>query len=222
MKRPRMWTGRADKYVSVIGVALVTPLLHLLEDLHELESSPPNTVQASNPENGLALGVVTVAAIMMESALNRVRFVRKDHPRDKPSVDYFKSVVGDDALAADLEEAVVLRDAIVHNHLWEAFVGDGPDGHLRFWGAPTLPPGYGDDKFRKVMDPQLRVTRRLGLNLFPPRIDRRDAHIVVKTVAKSLRALESKDREYFPIQDNHFEFNGKDLTLYEIADSLSA
>jgi hypothetical protein len=220
MERPRIWTGTADKYVSVIGVALVTPLLHLLEDLHEIESGPPNEVQVSNPENGLAVGVVTAAAIMMESALNRTRYVRRDHPRGKPSADYFKSAVSDDALAADLEEVVVLRDVIVHNHVWEAFVGPGPDGRLKFWATPTLPSGYGDKKFQKVLDPELRVTRRLGLNLFPPRIDHRDAHIVVKTVAKSLRALESKSREYFPIQDNHFEFGGKDLTFYEIADSL--
>src|SRR3989442_3352453 len=100
MERPRIWTGTANKYVSVIGVALVTPLLHLLEDLHGIQSGPPNEVQASNPENGLAVGVVTAAVFIMESALNRTRYVRKNHPRGKPSTDYFKSVVGDDDAAA--------------------------------------------------------------------------------------------------------------------------
>lgn len=221
-KLPGIWTGTAHEYVSVIGVAMVTPLLHLLEHLDGLEAAPPNEVQAGNPENGLAVGVVTLAAMMSESALNRTRYVRKDDPRGKPSADYFNSVVGDGGLAADLEEVFVLRDVIAHNHVWEAFVGPGPDGRLKFWGAPALPPGYGDKKFRKVLDPKSRVTRRLSLNLFPPRIDRQDAYLVVKTVAKCLRALEAKKHEYFSIQDIHFEFRRRDLTFYEIADSLPA
>lgn len=64
------------------------------------------------------------------------------------------------------------------------------------------------------------MTRHLGLNLFPSRVDRRDARVVIKTVARCLQALESKRREYFPIQDTHFEFNGADFTFYEIANRL--
>lgn len=108
-RRPRIWTGRADEYVSVIGVALVTPIIHLLEDLHELQSGPPNEVQASNPENGLAVGVVALAATIMESALNRTRFVRKDGPRGMPSAGYFAVSWRQRRNAPELQAAIRAR-----------------------------------------------------------------------------------------------------------------
>jgi hypothetical protein len=221
MERPRIWTGTAHGYVSVIGLSLCRPLLRLLEDLEGLTTSPSTEVQASNPENGLSAAVVVLAVTLVESALNRTRYVRRNRPkRAESSCNYFLRVTREIDLAAELEEAIAVRDAIVHNHIWWALVGDGPDGHPKFWGRPRLRKGYGDGRFRRVRKRGTRVTRRLGLNLFPSRIDRRDARVAVKTVSKCLHALESKKREYFPIQDYHFEFGGKDLTFYKIADSL--
>lgn len=186
-RRPHMWTGTAHGYVSVIGVSLCRPLLMLLENLEGLKVSPPTEVQASNPENGLSAAVAVLAVTIMESALNRTRYVRRNRPKKgESSADYFMRVIRDPDLAADLEEAISVRDAVVHNHIWWALVGEGPDGHLKFWGRPRLRKGYGDQRFRRVRKRGTLVTRRLGLNLFPTRIDRRDAHIVVKTVASAM------------------------------------
>lgn len=118
--------------------------------------------------------------------------------KGEPSVDYFKRVVGNADLAAELEEAVAVRDAVVHNHIWWTLVGEGPDGHLKFWGRPSLRKGYGDQRFRRVRRRGTLVTRRLGLDLFPTRIDRRDAHLVVKTVARCLRGPRIKEARVFP------------------------
>lgn len=220
-RRSAVWTGTAHTYVSVIGLSLCGPLIRLIEDLESGKFPPPTVVQASNRENGLSTAVVVLAVTVMESALNRTRYVRRNRPKRKESSpDYFGRVVAKPDLAADLEEAIAVRDAIVHNHLWWAWIGEGPDGHLQFWGRPRLREGYGDQRFRKVRKRGTRVTRRLGLNLFPSRIDRSNARIAVKTVARCLRALESKKREYFPIQDYPFEFQGSNLTFYEIADRL--
>ena len=53
-------------YVSVIGVALGQPVV------------PPNEVQTSQRENGYAMGIVVIAVLLLESALHRTCYVRKD------------------------------------------------------------------------------------------------------------------------------------------------
>ena len=71
------------------------------------------------------------------------------------------------------------------------------------------------------MNPTTRLSRRLGLNLFPERIWRRDAYIILKTVGRALEKLESMKREYFYISPIHFAFRGQDLTFHEILDGLA-
>lgn len=219
MERPRIRTGTAHGYVSVVGPSLFIPLLRLLEDLEVLKASTPNEVQAGARENGLAAGVVILTITVLESALHRARYVRRDRP-GKPSARYLEDITRNHELAANLEEAIVVRDAIIHNHIWRALITDYPDGCLRFFGRPRLRKGYGDTKFKRVRKRGTLFTRRLRLNVFPTRVCRDDARIVVKTVAAALRALEARKREYFPIADMTFEFRRTDLTFYQVADGL--
>ena len=65
-----------------------------------------------------------------------------------------------------------------------------------------------------------RLSRRLELNLFPPRIWRRDAYITLGTVYRTLAKLEEIDHNYFTITYLDFMFSGQLQTLGEILDIL--
>lgn len=216
----RFPTGVAREYVSVLGLSLMHALVALLNRLEGRNFGPANAVQASNQENGLAAGVVILAATVLESALNRTRYVRRNSPRKGSASQYLAIVTRDPDLAADVEECFAVRDAVIHNHVWKAFVTDYPNGRLKFWGKPRLRTGYGDLKFDRVRRRGTRLTRRLGLNLFPTRIGRSDALLVVKTVVRALTAIENRRREYFPFSEADFYFRGAYRTLPTIADAL--
>jgi hypothetical protein len=122
-------------YVSTIGFQLIQPMLDLIEELGDGKVGYPNEVQTSVWENGYSAAIVVLSALILESAANRIRYLRKD-TGGKPAPDYLRGLLGDD-LGARIDEVFVARDVVAHNHMWEGQIDD-IDGELRFCGDPVL------------------------------------------------------------------------------------
>ena len=212
--------SESENHVSVIGVSLIRPILTLIETLESQPPVKPNDVKTGDRENGYSCAIVALAVFLLESTLNRTRYVRGEDGKRISSTEYFTKISPDPELAADVEEVFAVRDAIVHNHLWKARTFWDANGSLKFKEPPQLLEGYGDGRLRRVMNPSSRVSYRLGLNLFPERIWRGDAYIILKTVGRALEKLERMKREYFYISAMHFQFRGQDLSLHNILDGL--
>jgi hypothetical protein len=204
-------------YVSVVGTRLVQPVIDLIEKLELLSPTEPNEVQSSPTENGYSCAVVVLSALVLESALNRTRYLRKDASEPPHVADYFRKISNDGNLALDVNELFAIRDAIVHNHLWEAKIDAVA---MKFVSPPKLLPDYGGKRFRGVMDSETRPSRKLKLNLFPSRICRSDAYIVFKTAGRALMTLEKMDRSYFPISWQPFTFHHKTVRFPEVIEAL--
>ncbi len=182
-------------YVSIVGQALFQPVLTLVETLDSLPVLVPNELQTGQGENGYSLAIIILAVVVLESALNRTAYVRGETPNGP---EYFAAICRDKQLSAEVEELFALRNAIAHNHLWEAnFVWD-ESGTMRFTEPPQLRKGYGDKRHWRVMDPGNRKSRILKLNMFPSRIWRHDAYIVLNRLGRALKELQSIDMKYFP------------------------
>lgn len=209
-------------YVSVIGQALIQPIFDLVGKLESKEPVPPNEVQTGQRENGYSLAIIALGAMLLESALNRTAYVRRDEQENRRPPDYFKKISPDRDAAAEAEEVFAVRNVIAHNHLWEATTtwADDDEG-LKFAEPPTRREGYGDKRHMIVTDPQTRKSRILGINIFPPRIWRRDAYIALKTIAKALNVIETMDRGYFYLSPIHFRFQKRTVTFREVTDLLS-
>jgi hypothetical protein len=206
------------EYVSVLGDRLIQPLIDLLEKLESLRSTgEENAVQSSPHENGYSCAVVVISALVLESALNRTRYLRKE-VSDPPHVaDYFKTISSDLDLAQSVNEVFAIRDSIAHNHIWKATVDPVA---MKFISPPELLPGYGRKRFQNVMDPTTRLSRKLKLNLFPSKVSRSDAYTVLKTMGHALAALEEMDPNYFSFRLEHVLFRRKFLRLPEVLDAL--
>jgi hypothetical protein len=214
-------TQNSQDYVSVIGFSLIQPVIALVEKLESSAVVEPNEVQTGQRENGYSSAVVALSVLLLESALHRTRYLRKDGSSEEISVaEYFRRISPDQNLALDVDEIFAIRDAIVHNHLWEANLYWNNSGALKFASPPKLLRGYGNRRLRRVMDPKTRLSRRLKINLFPSRIWRRDAYLVFKTVGRTLATLEAMDRAYFYISKRHFKFKGRLVRLSGVLDAL--
>lgn len=205
--------------VSVIAINLLEAIFQLVEALESISLVQPGEVQAGPQENGYSCAIVTLSALTFESAINRTRYIRREICNDD-SVDYFEKVTSDPELAKNIDEVVAVRDAIVHNHLWEVDIYWDDKLKLKFKTPPKLLEGFGNRRQRRVMDPKTRLSRRLRLNLFPIRIWRRDAYESLRVMALALYALEAKDARYIPITNQPFLFRGETTTLKKIVDSL--
>lgn len=206
-------------YVSVVGFHLIQPLLDLVAKLEHLPAAEPNEVQAAPAENGYSCVVIVLTAVLLESALNRTRYVREDADATIHVANYFRKISPDQDLAHDVNEIFAIRDAIVHNHLWKAEINPVT---MKFRSPPKRLPGYGGKRFEAVMDAKTRLSSRLKLNLFPSRISRRDAYIVFKTAVRTLEQLEKMDRRYFYVGPRPFNFHGLLVRLPEVLNCISS
>lgn len=90
-----------------------------------------------------------------------------------------------------LGELAVLRDALVHNHLWEVGfqLSEGREDSML---QPHLTPGFGDKKHPAQTDRASNHTLGpLRLELIPTQLTRQDALIVLGTIWAVLSRLES-------------------------------
>jgi hypothetical protein len=201
----------ARGYVSTIGFQLIQPMLDLIEELGDGNVGYPNEVQTSVWENGYSTAIIVLSALILESAANRVRYLRKE-PGDKPAPDYLRSLLGDD-LGARIDEVFVARDVVAHNHMWEGQIDD-IDGVLRFCGDPVLVLGKRADRYRRSISTTApRLTNILQLNLIPSRIWRDDVLKVVNLLEVVLETLEQMDASYYQTNNHAFTFRGEYVSI---------
>jgi hypothetical protein len=180
-------------YVSVLFVNLLQPIFDLFELLEHSDPKGPNEVQAGMFENGYAVSVIVLSALVVESALNRTRYVRNE-PKRESAVDTLKRLGAVD-LANDIEEVFAVRNSIAHNHIWEGNISWHGSSAMALNSVSILP-GYGDKRFNRVIDMRTRSTRRLRLDIVPTRIHHATATKVLKKIVEALKFLEGLDHRY--------------------------
>jgi hypothetical protein len=209
-----MTTTRELDYITAVFPHFLQPIADLCDTMLSLRSGEPNEVQAAFTEHGYAASIISLTAFLFEGACGRARYFKGLVAVGKrwsaaETLREFKET----ALAEKIEEIFVVRHAIAHAHLWKAKI-DQID--LRFIEPPTRLPGYGDTNFDKIVDPKSRTTRKLKLDVFPPRIHRGTAIIVLKECANALQSLEMKHKEFFlPLAHRPVQFRGKSVRFYK-------
>jgi hypothetical protein len=200
-------------YVSTVYTNLIEPIAVLYEEMVRRGATNPTEVQAAPTENGYAISIIALNAFLMEGVCGRTRYLAQLQGQHSVS-DTLRSF-GRADLADKLDEVFVVRDVIAHSHLWTG----NTDG-IKWITNPVLLPGYGDGKFKRLVDLNTRTTHQLKLDVFPPRIHRVTATIVIRECASALQYLQSKDRNYVYLDSIHVPAQGKLKRFYRWADEL--
>jgi hypothetical protein len=80
--------------------------------------------------------------------------------------------------------------------------------------------GYGDPKYKNAINIDTRMTKILGLNLFPTRIWFRDSVIVIKKVMEFLLYIENINRNIIYISEQPIECEGGYTYFSDIISNL--
>jgi hypothetical protein len=158
---------------------------------------------------------------MFESYTSRIRFAQADvvQDSDRSAVGVVLSIFPKLRHQKALQDVYVLRDLLMHGHLWEIEYE---------WGGPvpmvlknaTLHTAYGDSKFRKRVNMQTHRTKALGLSAFPSRVDRRDLLKVFQTLWKTLLRFEAQNRFQCYVSHLHVRFRGKSVLFSTLEQEL--
>ena len=213
-------------FVSVIAVNLLWPIGSELAVLGAAKPVPPNELQTNASENGHAMAVVVLSVLALESAASRAGFVLADRPLTGPLLEsalgYLKGKLDAHSCAEydcpvkgfntdALFDVFIVRDAIVHNHLWSGAFSYDANFNWTAQRAPTPEAGFGDEKFKAHVDMGRGVTTHLALNVVPTRVWSRDAYLVLQTLFRALAALDHVGKP-LGIQGHPVVFNRRVIT----------
>ena len=214
-----MLPTKPEGYVSIIGMRLLNPIIILVETLNSLDPKGPNEVQASEFENGYSASIIILSVLLIESFTNRAQDVRGDKKLLSP-LSFVKDIYSSSGFLEQLEELFVLRDAIAHNHIWDAEFYWDEKLAMKLVSAEPRDEYSGDSKFKKVRDLESRTTRILKLNLFPTRICRSDAVIVLKKTVEFLLFLERQNNNYVYLSPQIVKYKGNIVKFIDVVNDV--
>ena len=154
-----------NNMISIIGVNYLQPIATLIEARSSFQTEKPNEVQAARWDNGFSTSLIILNVLMVESIINRIKYLVKEDPSSK-ALDFVKKTDWAQPFYDSLLEIFVVRDVIAHNHIWEAVIYWDENFDMKLDEAHIID-GYGDRKFREVANHNTRQTTKLHLNLFP-------------------------------------------------------
>lgn len=210
-----------ENYVSIVGDAYLQPISLVTDRLLSVKSDP-NEVQSSMAENGYAVSACILLVAWFESWSMRVRYFNRLTPEagQKHPVPFLSGLYPDLPAVAELTEVFVLRDTLVHNHLWLIQFAWGDESQMQIRGAQKEA-FSGDRKYAQHVDLAKRRTNILGLNIVPTRIATRDVQVVLSTLWSALDFLAQKNPN-FGIGHAHVEFRGDFLTLRQFVQHVGS
>jgi len=211
----------SEKMVTVVGGAYFGPIAALFAELDRFRNRSYSNVQASQNENGLAVSVCILAAACLESYVMRVRYLHDPNdlgfPKHGTSAKYLVSLYTDFDLSDECVEIALLRDALLHNHIWEIDYDYGDQGLVQ---RAIDKKSRGDGKYKGRIGEKRQRTPVLGLNVNPVLVGRPDAKEVLCAVWRILTFLEKKDHNQCAVIHVPVKFRDEILPLVEHMEQL--
>jgi len=216
-------TDEREIEISCIGVSFIEPILDLYKRLNSFKFSGHSRVRVSLRENGYSTSIIVLSILLIESLLNRVRYFEKDK---RDNLKFFDAKFKNQQLSEKLYEIYVLRDLIVHNHIWrisyiEKFEKGGYDETKIY---QKLLEGYGDKRREKKyishVDKRRKYTKKLKLNVIPTKVNRGDLIKVFGVMRELFDFLEQQNKDYLPLSTFLFKYNDELLNFCQIIDKI--
>ena len=210
------------KIVTVVGSSYCQPIADLLDKLLARRRPRPNKVQSGFFESGYAASCVLLLVAMFESYVSRLRFVQgaKIAASKRSAIDVVLAAYPRLRYRKALMDVYVLRDLLIHNHLWEIEYEWG-GSHPMVLRSASKHPAYGHRMFEVRVNQITRRTKALGLSVLPSRTDRTDVLKVFNTLWKTLLVFEATDRFQCYVSDQNVQFRGKTRPFAELRDEIT-
>jgi uncharacterized protein YutE (UPF0331/DUF86 family) len=174
--------SKRQKIITCLGISSFYPIVDLYNKLDKTNfMGSSSKIKKSMTESGYSCAIILQVAMIIESLTGRVRYLCRTKYRNKKKIkilDFLeKYFIKEKQLIDEVREIFILRDAIVHNHLWTiSWENDEDFNEVKTYHR--LLKIYGDDKFNDNIDRKTRTTKKLKLNVVPIKIGKED----VKTV----------------------------------------
>ena len=217
---------KREKIISCIGLGYIKPILDLYKGLISYDYSRNSKIKVSPLENGYSVSIIVLSVLIVESYLNRIKYLEKNKSKN---LKFFENKFGKENphLYKKLIEIYILRDLIVHNHIWlSSYEYDDNYNEIKIY--QKLLNGYGskrgkkgDWKYNLYVNKKTKKTKCLELNVNPIKINTKDVKIVLKVLKELFELFDNTNPSYSVMKNNSFEFNGDFKNFSEIVDEIT-
>jgi hypothetical protein len=198
-----------NQIVSIIGDSYFEPIFVLIERLERCKKMKNGVLGAGYYENGYSASICILIAAVVESYVSRVKYIQAANAKqinEVSAINYLLKEYTDFPYKNEITELFILRDCIIHNHLWEIDLNYGDEG---VEANKRDQKSSGDKKYNENVDLQTRKTKQLGLNVVPINVSRNEVKTALRVMLNVLEYLEKKDCNLCNVSHNHQRFKGK-------------
>jgi len=209
--------------ITIIGPFYQQPIADLVDKLLQIKSQEPHPAGTGHLENGYAASLILLLVAMLESYVSRLKYTRRSTVNHSlPIPDLLASLFPELPTVEDLREIFLLRNIVVHNHVWHLDVSE-----IEVKGAPTISTpkelGFNVNKnYNDIVDLQARRTHRLGLHVSPTAVDKADVKSVFSVVWLTLKAMNKISYSDTPLAGRQVAFRRRRLQFEELLIELGS
>lgn len=222
-----------QQVISIVGAQLYQPIADLISNMISRPRQPSDRVSSNHFEGGYAAATILLLAVLIESFVQRDRYFllqerskqrqgSKSNPKAKLDTNvsgYLRQTLRY-RRTTHIEELFDVRNAIAHNHVWRTdFLTPSSGGrrHVR----SELVEGTHQLKSPIVSKAKIHRTKRLRLNLLPPRLDRTDVHRSLVTTVHVLDFIARRGHNRVPLTSTNVRILGRRVTFRELPTEVS-
>ncbi len=211
---------RLEEIISIIGSQYYTPIAELIDHWVARPSVRRDSVGSQFYSGGYAVAVTVLLVAALESFVARDRHFSKRQPIKKHVAvpEYMKEIYRYRGYKR-LSELFVVRDAIVHSHVWVIKYTFPRAGGRRFLSAERKD-WSGNDRLEQRLNTKTYRTRLLRFNAIPSRMDGTDVVKAFDVVFDALRFLEKKGANPCPLLAFSVRHQGQRVSFEALAEQF--
>ena len=186
--------------ISIVGTSYFQPVADLVERMLQHEPVADNSSRTGHYENGYAAAATVLLVATLECFVSRLRFLRREEVvsgKDVP--DQLELFFPDFPHKAELSEVFLLRNIVVHNHVWHLALGESDVPETTTLATPKQLGFQTKKTYDLIVDATKRKTVLLDLSASPTSVDRHDVGIVFRVVWKTLIFMQEKSFSHTPL-----------------------
>lgn len=195
--------------ISVVGSSYYQPIADLVDRLLVAVARRPPESGVSHSENGYSAACVVLLVALMESFTARVRFKRQSELAGGQSTpDLLARLFPALPTKDDLQEVYLLRNIVVHNHLWHLDISNEEAPEPQTIALPT-DLGFSVNKnYSALVDTVARRTVKLGLKAVPTWVGVTDVSTVFRVIWSTLEHMHGINFDHTPLAGRRVQFRG--------------
>ncbi|HNP80667.1 MAG TPA: hypothetical protein PKN47_04315 [Nitrospira sp.] len=207
--------------ISIIGQEYFTPIAHLIDKWVDSRPVRRDSVGAPFFEGGYAVSVIILLVAAVESFVARDRYFSKRQPYGNHAAvpEYMKEMYRYRGYKR-LSELFVVRDAVIHSHVWALKFAIRKSGSRRFVSASRIS-WSGNNRLKSRLNPKTYRTKLLRFNTIPSRIDRTDVIKAFGIVLAAIRFLTTSGAYPVPVFPFRVQHQGERMSFEELPNCLA-